>query len=93
MAFKPPALRQVTVRLILTDGRRALAAGSTSINHPFTWQGHQFAVTAIDFDASGYPYVGLQISRDPGRPLVYGGFVLLLAGCLWRFASLLSRKN
>ena len=26
-------------------------------------------------------YTGLQVTRDPGVPLVYSGFILLIAGC------------
>lgn len=30
-------------------------------------------------------YTGLQVTRDPGVPLVYAGFILMIAGCFVSF--------
>jgi len=37
-------------------------------------------IIAVEKQAERY-YTGLQVTRDPGVPLVYAGFILLIAGC------------
>jgi len=82
VAFQPPKLRQITARLRLIREEKPVAEGEVAINHPFTWQGYQISLTNFAHDDAGRPYIGLQVSRDPGRPVVYGGFVILIAGAL-----------
>lgn len=37
-------------------------------------------MVAVEAHEHAY-YTGLQVTRDPGIPLVYAGFLLLIAGC------------
>jgi cytochrome c biogenesis protein ResB len=42
----------------------------------------QFFLTRVDADRMGRGYAGIQISRDPGIPFVYAGFIILCLGLL-----------
>lgn len=89
VAYKNPAPRQVRVDLSLARGPELTAEGTLAANEPFDWQGFRFSNTQIERDPYGNPYAGIQITRDPGRPLVYAGFVMLLAGLLfWTYRRL-----
>ena len=41
-------------------------------------------IIAVEAHEHSY-YTGLQVTRDPGVPLVYAGFILLIAGCYVTF--------
>lgn len=85
VAFKNPVLRRAWVDLTLAQNDTVLAKGSTEINHPFTWRGLHFYSTLIDRTPNGEPYAGIQIVYDPGRPVVFAGFLLAGAGALALF--------
>jgi hypothetical protein len=85
VAFKNPVLRRTWVDLKLLRDSTVLAQGSTEINSPFQWGGLYFYNTLIDRTPKGEPFAGIQIVRDPGRPLVFAGFVLAGIGALALF--------
>ena len=82
VAFQTPRLRQVRARLRLLPGDGPPAVGQVAINQPLAWQGMQISLTNFAHDPAGRPYIGLQISHDPGRRVVYAGFILLSGGIL-----------
>jgi len=82
VAFKTPVLRRARVDLKLLQGSSVLAEGSTEINHPFQWRGLYFYSTLIDKTPNGEPFAGIQIVNDPGRSVVFAGFVLAGLGAL-----------
>lgn len=82
VAFKNPVLRRTWVDLKLQQEANTLSEGSTEINHPFQWRGLYFYSTLIDKTPSGEPYAGIQIVSDPGRSVVFAGFVLAGLGAL-----------
>ncbi|MHB8810861.1 MAG: hypothetical protein ACYC9M_12745 [Desulfobulbaceae bacterium] len=82
VAFMDPVLKRMWVDLELHRDGKLLASGTSEVNRPLRWQSMQFYLTQVDADQSGRRYAGIQISRDPGIPCVYTGFIILCLGLL-----------
>lgn len=82
VAFMDPVLKRIWVDLELRKDGKLLASGTSEVNRPLHWQSMQFFLTQVDADQSGRRYAGIQISRDPGIPCVYAGFIILCLGLL-----------
>lgn len=82
VAFMDPVLKRIWVDLELRQDGKLLASGTSEVNRPLRWQSMQFFLTQMDVDQSGRRYAGIQISRDPGVPCVYAGFIILGLGLL-----------
>jgi hypothetical protein len=89
VAYRDPVLKKVGAELVILEAQKVLAEGYTEVNAPFYWNDLKFHVTNIAVDDYGFPYVGLQIVRDPGVRFVYIGFVVICLGCLWHISKLL----
>lgn len=88
VAFQNPVLRRAWVDLKLLRDSAVMAHGSTEINSPFQWGGLYFYNTLLDRTPEGEPFAGIQIVKDPGRPVVFAGFVIASLGAL----ALLARR-
>ncbi len=93
VAFQTPRLRQVSARLQLIPEHGPPVESEVAINRPLAWQGYQISLTNFAHDPTGRPYIGLQVSRDPGRPVVYAGFLLLGAGILLGIGRTLAGRS
>jgi len=82
VAFKDPQLKRVWVDLELRENGEMIARGTSEVNHPFAWQGLRFFTTEANTDPYGRPYAGIQISRDPGVPYLYAGFIIFCFGLI-----------
>jgi hypothetical protein len=82
VAFRDPVVKRIWVDLELRENEKLLASGTSEVNRPLRWQSMQFFLTRVDADQFGRRYAGIQISRDPGIPLVYAGFAILFLGLL-----------
>ena len=85
VAFQNPILKRSWVDLKLVRDAVVLAQGSTQINSPFQWGGLYFYSTLLDRTPSGEPFAGIQIVKDPGRPVVFAGFTLAGLGAVALF--------
>lgn len=85
VAFQNPILRRSWVDLKLVRDAATLAQGSTEINNPFQWGGLYFYSTLLDRTPTGEPFAGIQIVKDPGRPVVFAGFALAGLGAVALF--------
>jgi hypothetical protein len=71
--------------LEIKDGEgRVVAAGTTGVNYPFAHKGWVFYQSAFN-DRIDPPMSILQISHDPGKPILYLGFVMALSGSIFMF--------
>lgn len=84
-AYKEPVIKSVdsTVRII-KDGR-VVRRGSVEVGSPIDYGGVGIYQSSYGRDPEGRYYSGFQIVKDPGVPLVWAGFSLLLAGLFMSF--------
>ena len=67
---------------ILEDGFIA-ARRTMEVNKPLRWKG--YPLYQAGYDPENPHFSSLLVSRDPGVPVVYLGFLLLTAGLTWTF--------
>ena len=83
VAFKDPQLKRIWVDLELRKNGEMIAAGTSEVNQPFVWQGQRFFTTEVNTDPFGRSYAGIQISKDPGVPYLYAGFIIFCLGLIF----------
>lgn len=93
VAFQNPRLKRLWVDLGVQRNSEKVAAGTSEVNGPFQWDGLYFYNTQIGKDPDGVPYAGIQIVRDPGRPLVFVGFTVIGLGAVFSFKRRISSKR
>lgn len=86
VAYQNPILKRMWVDLRLDSNGRTVAEGTSEINAPMHWNGLSFFNTKISVEPSGKKYAGMQIVKDPGRPLVFAGMVITSLGGVLAFA-------
>lgn len=65
-----------------------LSRGTLAVNEPATALGHRVYVTAWGDDGAGKPFIGMQISYDPGQlPMWFGAISLTLGVCVLLFVE------
>lgn len=80
VAWRAPDLRRSWVDLTLRSPPVPELTGRSEVNAPLIFQGVTIHHTANNVDETGRPYAGLQIVRDPGRPVVFAGMIIASAG-------------
>jgi hypothetical protein len=86
VAFKNPILKRMWVEIGLKGAGLVPVAGTSEVNAPLQWNGLSFYCTQVSHDPSGRHYAGIQVVKDPGRPLVFGGMFVTSLGGLCAFA-------
>ncbi len=85
VAYKNFQLKRMWVDLQLSGYGGPPVSGTAEINGPFVWHGLYFYNTQVSRDEAGRLYAGIQIVRDPGRPLVFCGFAIVSLGAVLAF--------
>lgn len=93
VAYQDPVVKKIWVDLELRRGDEILAKGPAAVNQPLEWNGLRFYNTKTGHDEYGAPYAGIQIVKDPGVPLVYAGFLIIVAGLLGHLARMVGKKS
>ena len=93
VAYMDPVVKKTSVDLKLLRNAQVVAEGSTEVNSPFKWEGINFYHTATNADETGNPYIGLQITSDPGKNVVYTGFCIISVGGILYIFRLLRRRR
>ena len=93
VAYRDPVIKKVGAEIAIAKDQKIIAEGYSAVNDPFYWGGLKFHFTNYAVDEMGFPYVGLQIVRDPGVRFVYLGFILICLGCFWHITRLLKIRS
>ena len=80
VAFATPVLKKAWLDLKLLRDSEVLAEGTSAVNHPLEWNGISYYHTSTGRDQYGIPFVGIQMTRDPGKLYVYAGFCVITLG-------------
>ena len=66
--------------LQILDGDEVVAEKKIEVNDPIRYGGYAFYQQS--YDSKGLSWSGLQVRKDPGVPLVYGGFLVQIIGMI-----------
>lgn len=67
---------------IVEDGKTVVEK-TIEVNDPLKYKGYAFYQSS--YDPQGGKYTGLQVSKDPGIPVVYAGFSIMCFGIIFIF--------
>ena len=84
-SFKGPILKNIASSVRIVKGGREADRAVIEINNPMKYDGMTIYQTSYARDALGKYYSGFQLVRDPGVPVVWAGFILLMAGLFLSF--------
>lgn len=85
LGYKEPVLKSVASTVRIIKGGKVVKRGEVEVNGPLGYEGLTIYQSSYNRDVDGRYYTGLQIVKDPGIPLVWAGFVLLVAGLFCSF--------
>ena len=77
-------IKQFRSDVEIAEGGSPAVRGSVAVNAPLRWKG--WTIYQAGYDPENPDYSNLLVSRDPGVPVVYAGFLLLYAGIAWTFS-------
>ena len=66
--------------LQIIDNGEVVKEKMIEVNHPLRYGG--YSLYQSSYDSEGLRWSGLQVRKDPGVPLVYGGFLLQILGMI-----------
>jgi hypothetical protein len=65
-----------TIKLV--EGELVVGERTVEVNHPFQYKGYTFYQSG--YNPNDLSYTSFQVVKDPGVPIVYSGFSLMIAG-------------
>ncbi|MBI5665450.1 MAG: ResB-like family cytochrome C biogenesis protein [Nitrospirae bacterium] len=80
VAYQDPVIKKTWVDMVLLRDSGIVAEGEVGVNSPLKWEGMNFYHTATNRDPASRPFVGIQITKDPGTVYVYAGFIVIALG-------------
>ncbi|MBI4678649.1 MAG: cytochrome c biogenesis protein ResB [Elusimicrobia bacterium] len=86
----PGRIKQFRSDVEVVEGGWVAAKASLSVNSPLRWKG--WTLYQSGYDPDNPYYSSLLVSRDPGVPVVYAGFLLLCVGVTWTYLRAGSRR-
>lgn len=72
------AIKAFKSTLQFIDGGKVVLEKTIAVNSPVSYKGYTFYQSG--YNPEDMKWTSLQVVRDPGVPLVYAGFVLMMAG-------------
>ena len=82
LAYKGNVKRVEASLSVYDPSSRELGKGVVAVNEPLVFDDYRIFLTNWGQDEQDKPFVGLQIARDPGQPLVWFGSLLLSCGLM-----------
>lgn len=82
--YEPPmpkgggSIKAFRSSLQFIDGGKVVKDAVIAVNSPVTYKGYTFYQSG--YNPEDLAWTSLQVVRDPGVPLVYGGFILMMVG-------------
>ncbi len=76
-------IKQFHSQVAIIQGGWVAVRRAIEVNQPLRWGG--YTLYQAGYDPENPQYSSLLVSRDPGVPLVYAGFLLLTVGLTWTF--------
>ena len=76
----PPPVKAFRSTLEIIENGAVVVRGSLAVNAPLSHRGYTLYQSGYNPEVPGW--TSLQVVRDPSVPLVYGGYVMLVAGLL-----------
>lgn len=78
--FEPARIKQFASEVEVLEEGRVVASRRIAVNTPLRWKGWTLYQSGYDRERDGVSV--LQVSHDPGTPVVYAGFILMPLGLL-----------
>jgi len=69
--------------IVVISGNQPVGRKTVRVNHPLDFAGWPFYQSS--YDQEGFRYTVLEAAKDPGVPVVYTGFIVLLIGVSFIF--------
>jgi cytochrome c biogenesis protein len=89
--MEPARIKQFRSDLGVVENGVVVSRKSINVNNPLRWRG--YTVYQSGWDPENPRYSNLLVSRDPGTPLVYLGFLLLPLGLCWTFVRSMGKPG
>lgn len=87
------AMKSYTSRVSILEGDEIVVKKAVRVNDPLKYKG--YTIYQSSYDEKNLSWSGLQVVKDPGLPIVYIGFLLLMAGVLYTFylKTIIKKRN
>lgn len=85
VAYRDPVVQQLVSEVSILERGQVVKKGVIRVNEPLEYNGVMIYQTTYNRDKFGFWSAGFQLSRDPGKPVVWLGCIALVVGLLLAF--------